>query len=888
MKRFLGILLKIILVVLILIVLFAGFLVVRWLVTKEDPVAYLPERYVAYIQVPSIRGIYDDWLNLEAADTVLSRQDLAQYRRVVGDARGLALTDSPILRALLDVHADIMLLPQRQLLAVVDLGWRGIITPLARFVGPLLNIRGFSFLNEGGVSMYRYTSGATTIHVAFVNNLAVVSLDADVVKQALDRRASNTGLSAKASRELLDRLKLRSSRAVRVMVDTESLSQELLGGSDIGARALQAIELPGQAMLDVELSQDSLRMGAELPIHVSLPELEQVLGVAPSPIGVLKYVPSSCYLLSVSNLAPLKDLYAIAAAFQGKDVQDIYDKADAGAKSVVGAGIEELLFSWIGREVGAFMTEGSADAVFFARIKDQGAYEKAIEKLTTSAVAGKDTSLVIDDVRISRLSIPWYVSLILETVGVDVPEPYFIVKGEYFFLSLDAQNLATIAKTSDTGDDLAHVSLYGKLTEGIPADATFLVWYDIDRTEPFFIRGSGLFADILRIYGRSVAAIRATSTSFRIAVSGARSEQLGARLLAGFPVAPEGGAAADLLAFRFTDYAAPRLAWLRNGSILVLADAGGVKIAEAALEPDSVLVAEPQTPGPAGTFSAIWAVSAGGTVWRFGSKLELQPSFPIAMGTAGSMPPILLGGKLALFSKAESVLSFIAADGERSVSAQTLDAPLLTPPDYAAGRLAFYPKSFDSKVYLSDLAGDNAPGWPVSATGISFCSPRIVALGQSYVVTFLTQAGFLYAWDLTGAVLPSFPVSIPGVFYATPEPIEADGVKALVLLAQDGSMSMIGLDGRVMRQTVVPDLDGKNARIAVGDINKDGRAELLLYGSGAFIAGYDTSFRPLAGFPVKGVSRPQLIDLNRDGSVDIVTAGMDGKIYAYTMGKAQQ
>ena len=141
----------------------------------------------------------------------------------------------------------------------------------------------------------------------------------------------------------------------------------------------------------------------------------------------------------------------------------------------------------------------------------------------------------------------------------------------------------------------------------------------------------------------------------------------------------------------------------------------------------------------------------------------------------------------------------------------------------------------------------------------------------------------LHAWDLSGAEVSPFPLTLPGVYYATPQPTVAAGRPALVTLAQDGGLGMIGMDGTILRQATVPDLDGKNARILMADIDGDGKDEVLLYGSGAFIEGYDDSFRPLPGFPVKGVSRPQLIDIDRDGRTDFVTAGIDGRIYAYTM-----
>jgi hypothetical protein len=214
---------------------------------------------------------------------------------------------------------------------------------------------------------------------------------------------------------------------------------------------------------------------------------------------------------------------------------------------------------------------------------------------------------------------------------------------------------------------------------------------------------------------------------------------------------------------------------------------------------------------------------------------------------------------------------------------QRLDAPLFSPPDFVAGRIAFYPRSFDARVHLSDRTGMEAEGWPVRASGISFCSPRIVAVGQSYLVTFLTQAGTLHAWDLAGRETAPFPLTLPGVYYATPQPIRVEGRPALVALAQDGGLSMIGMEGTVLRRANVADLDGKSARIFTADIDGDGKDEILLYGSGAFIEGFDASLRPLPGFPVKGVSRPQLVDIDRDGRLDLVTAGIDGKVYAYTM-----
>jgi hypothetical protein len=910
MKRLLGVLLRVILGIIGAVVLAFLVLVVNWLARREDPAAFLPSTYVAYLQVPSLRTVYDKWLNLEAADVVLARPDLAVYRSVVADIRGLSLTRSPLLRTLLNVHADVMLLTGGKLVAVLDLGWRGIFSPLARIVGPELGVKGFSFLNDAGMPLYRYTTGNTTIQAAIVNSVAVVSLDADVVKASLDLRRTDTGLAATAGRDLLRRIRLRGGGdGLRILADTQGLSQGLLSPLPIGSRIMDAVEIPGQSILDVGLTDSRLDLTVGTPISVSLPDLAKALAGSAPPVGVTRYVPATATLVSVSTIAPLGDLYRIAAAIQGKDVQDIYQKADAGARSVIGMGIDDLLFSWVGAEAGMFMLPGSPEPVFFARISDQAALERSLKALTSSLVAGKDSSLVIDGVRIDRLAVPWYVSLILDTLDVNAPEPFFISRGGYFFLSLEAQNLAAVVKTADAGDNIASNAAFAELTRGSRSNPSLMLWYDVAEAEPFFLRGSSLLSDILRLYTRGVAMVQLSPTEAQVSLSASRAQSIAARPMPGFPLSPPGGTTGDVLAFRFAGSSAPLLAWIRGSDTVVLADAQGRQAAEATLEPDVTLL--PEEDGT-GAVTALWAVAPGGTVWRFGPRLTPLPPFPVVTGIASPMPPAIVDGRLVLFSKVDSTLVFLSSDGTRSTAAQKLDAPPREPPQFAGGQsigsasdkatagdkstgypgdksteyrgvLAFYPKSFDALVHLTDASGAEAPGWPVTAAGISWCAPRFVPDPRGTLVSFLTQAGSLHVWTMAGEPLPPFPLVLPGVFYATPEPVVVDGKGALAVLSQDGTLRLIGMDGSVLGETTLPDVDGRVARLASVRIGA-GQA-ILVYGSGAFIAGLDTSLRPLPGFPLKGVTRPQVLDLNRDGSPDLVTAGLDGKIYAYAVGR---
>ena len=225
---------------------------------------------------------------------------------------------------------------------------------------------------------------------------------------------------------------------------------------------------------------------------------------------------------------------------------------------------------------------------------------------------------------------------------MEVPEPYFLQQGDYFFLSLEAANLAAVARSADTGSNLAQGGLFSSLQQGVPADPTLLAWYDLAREEPFFLRGAGLLTEVLRLYSRGLAIVRATPDEVQLSLTAARVTGAGAQLLPGFPLDPQGAIGGEVLAFRFAGSGAPVLAWLQDRSTLVLADPGGKRIAEAPLEAEAALV--PEADG-AGRLTALWAVSSGGTVWRFGPGLQSLPPFPIATGITGGMPPAMIGGQ---------------------------------------------------------------------------------------------------------------------------------------------------------------------------------------------------------------------------------------------------
>ena len=265
------------------------------------------------------------------------------------------------------------------------------------------------------------------------------------------------------------------------------------------------------------------------------------MATRPSPVGVLRYVPSSAYVLTISNICAAGGPLSPGRGVPGQGRAGHLRKG--GRRSQIhGGGGDRPAPVFLDR-VGdrRLPAPRVGEPVYFARITDQGACARALAILTGSVVAGKDTSLVLDGTRIDKLSIPWYVELVLGTIGVSVPEPYFITRGDYFFLSLDAQNLAAVVRAADTGANLAQSALFTSLMQGTPADATFLVWYDIGRVEPFFLKGAGLLSDVLHIYPSVLAAVRVTPADVKVSLAAARVTGGGVELPPGVPALAGGG-----------------------------------------------------------------------------------------------------------------------------------------------------------------------------------------------------------------------------------------------------------------------------------------------------------------------------------------------------------
>ncbi|MDR0402454.1 MAG: VCBS repeat-containing protein [Treponema sp.] len=845
------------------------------------PGSVIPDNFAVYATVGDPGGFAEKVLNHESLPAIMANPALAPAAPVLGQIKNSELLQNRWARFALKGRLSAALTDTGGgFIAAWDSGFLAPLLYLMPFIAPRLNAPDLYYV-QGNLSRFEYRSGNSVFYIAPKRNLIIVSNDENLFSAVFRPGGDEYSPGKSVSGKKNDLSLLLSSRTI---VSTLGENNPLL------TQAIRQLNMPPFLELDLTVERSRLDISLIVPVETANEAFARILeknSVPPSLMAILPDTTQYCTGLSAANF---EELLSVLSAVTGPSLQGALDNAGRASRTLLGISLDDLLYSWTASEFAVFGLEERPSPIFAVKIGDEAKRREVFDRAFSTLFLDEDTRFVLDGNRIPQIRLPAFIDAILRFMEINIPSPYYTVHEGWLLVSESPENLLASVNSVRQNNILPRTEIWRTLTSAGNDNAALSLFYSLDRSLPFFLKGGSPAASLLRLYRQGLLRVSVKDSVLTFSLSIVPGAGRGVEPVPGYPLAV-GGRIGGQVYMAANAAGTERRILLTRGSSALAVNPADHAVYELKGE-DSVWVvpAEGLRPGSLAE-SAAWVVSSRGLVTLVNGNMEAAPSFPVITGLKPSAPPAAWDGKLYLAAEdgERAALYSMDTDGKLSRAGPEYSSAILSPPAFIPGGpggalpvMAFYPKSFLGELYATSLDGEVLPGWPAFAPGIAYGSPLLFrpASNQApgnFMAAFITMAGELGVYGADGLVVPGFPVQLDGVFFIQPA---WDGT-FLWIVSEAGVLYQVDMSGGVAEQRVSGLKVKESGFIGTFDVDRDGTSEVFITGEGNALYGFSGSLNVLEGFPLPVWGRPVFGDFDGDGSVECIGAGLDNKIYRW-------
>jgi hypothetical protein len=873
-------------------------------VGRVGPEAVISGLPLAYVRIPDPADFLASLAAHESLPEILSAPEFAFLLPFIADVRSSGILDTAWLRFAGKGRLDAALLSEGRFFAAWDMGVMSGVLRFLPWLAGQVTIPNLYYVQAGKASRFEYRlDDGSVFYAAPYKNLLVVSNNSRLFESVL--LGAPEGRDGRGLADALKVLGERGDYGLAALVSPKLAVSSFSGAEPFVRKIMGEFEFSGfsgfEDFAGFTLNFFPRRIEAAFVSGISAkaPGLAALLERDSPLVSFLNLLPDTAQYSSVFSAGSPRELLAAASSLRLQELEAGLLRAEGAAKSLLGMSIDELVFSWMGSEFAAFGLAGKPYPVFAVAVSDEARRREVFDSVFSSFFVSESVSTVLDGTRIPQIRLPSFLDSVLRLWDVVIPAPFYYVQDGFLFLSQSPESLIAALSAIRKNSVLVKSELWKALASSSGDKSAFSLFYSLDSGLPFFLKGNTALNSVLRLYGQGLARFSLEGGVLTCTLSAIPGEGRGLRLFSGYPLdvgsrVPSGGQGEKMGGDVYA------LLTSRKGEARILLARGGSAFSVNAADNAVYEYGEFRSAGgtasagevfciPAGSLAlrgmeepAAWVVTREGQAALVNANMKAVKGFPLVTGVNLSAKPAAFDGRLFLADEDGSVY---AVDKNAHVSRLEFPfdgAALRSPPGFldTGGKkyMGMYPKSFSGSLWLASLEGDVYPGWPVQISGIAFGSPLLFTREGAVFAAFITQAGELFVFDEAGLPVSGFPCELDGVFHIQPV---WDGASLWVLSAK-GVLHEISLDARIQKFEI-PNLRAGEGAVLCADVDRDGTAEIFVTGEANALYGYSRFLLPLAGFPLPVWGRPAFADLNGDGVMECVGAGLDNLLYRWQL-----
>jgi len=856
---------------------------------KITPDSVIPDSFDLFASVPDPARLASRVLEHENLNEILALAELAPLVSDLNQLKETGLAENKFIRFAARGRLDAAFFQDERLLAAWD---AGILSPLIKFLPLLagrLTIPGLYYVNAGRNSRFEYRlKDGSVFYIGPYKNLLVISNNSSLYESVISGSSRDGDIFGSSAKKLYN-----NDYDIAFLLSPKALAN-ILGNSDQQLKStLNLLRFPGPVEAALSILPNELRLRLITPLESGTQALQTLIERNSQSAPLVAMVPDNTQYMTLLSAGSLKELLGAVSAISanapsGPNWDSTLRMADNGARMAVGMNIEELLYSWSGSQFAVYGLEGRPSPVIAIEIKDEKKRKEVFDKAFRSIFLNENIRLTLDGSRIPQIETPYFLASLLALMDINIPSPYYIVYSNYLFISESAETLLEAINAVRRNDVLPKQELWRALSEDNSGPSSFTLYYSLERSLPFFLKGQGAVTSILKSYRHGLARLRFENKVLNVSLFTISGTGHGLVSVSGYPLnLPQLSAneRTGKLLYAVSSGKETRLILSRGNAVLAVNPIeGSVKEFTLNGPPGLGVFVVPAEAGNYGEGVA-WVANSQGSVSLVNKDMESLKGFPVSTGIKLSADPASYRGKLFLPSEDGSVHT---VDSKASVSrwGNNFYSPLRSPPSFIDFKnktyAAVYPKSFFGEIYLLDASGVPLKSWPVPVSGIAFGSPELFIAQYPdrtprLFTAFVTQAGELSMYTEDAEALPGFPLELEGVFYLQPV---FDG-ENLWVIESAGTLYRVSLDGEIVSRKI-PRLSVKeDGYITTAEISKDKKTGVFFSGDGNALHGYFGNFSSIEGFPLPVWGKPVFGDLNADGKIEAAGIGMDNKLYMW-------